>query len=1003
MRRKAILMAMLALAFCTRAVSADEPEQAILTGQVYDVSGAAYAYATLAIYQDGDIVGEVRPDADGVYSTSVDVGAMCDIRAVSDDGQLIGWAEAPFTVRVSGETVDLLMDYPAVQMGKDVYPGLDRALAAATDGAVLEILRMAELRQPFSITNRLAFVPAPEKSPSVEDAVVRVKNDATFVLGEGGDLTVRGFVFSDYTGNAIFELNGADAELTVENSIFRNIEGTNKWSGAIAVRKGRVTVSDTEFDNCRATGLHSYRNPITGAIVKKSVTASGGAVYLAGTDCELTLDGGAIVNCFAQKYGGGVYARDGSRVNVKGDLVVRDNSTSSANGAQDNLYFTSPEAVLTLVGPLDGQEQSIGVRYLNQQAKDGFGNGTGDCFAVVGADVSPVDASAAARAFFSDIRPKESVGASDETGRLLWVDRPGTDHQLAPDDPDVVIRVIKTMPDESVVTGYYGSVEHAFAWIDAPATVTLLKAASFVRGLLVSQRVTLTAADPSIALTRRDEGTLRVLPSGKLTVARIVLSGAGIGAPAGFIYVDGGLLTLQTDAVIEDVQCDAVSMRRAGGAVSVWNGGIVTLESGSVIRNCVNGYRNEASKAGYGGGLLADNATLNLFGGIVTGCRSRRGAGVFAGSSSTVNVSGNPTIRGNRGLDECADNLCVSDDSRLFLVGDGALTGDIGFNEGKAADTNVFGRVSSAFGGTSADMQASAHCFTHDVRGDIGLAVSDGRETLLVWSEATDEDGVYSDGDGNGYVVVEGAPYSIDVPPAEQGLVYDGTEKVGVRRGIGLVLSDHTATDAGDYVAKAKLKKGFSWKTAGQVDPAEIPWSIERATYRPSVIFTDVEFAYDGLPKTNLVVGVLPDWLTVTYEDNIRTDPGTSEAKATIFGEVANYHPVSEVLTAKLVVIGTGPGPEPEPPAQPLPIAFTAIRGDFNAAVWTVTFTQVVETCWYSLYETNSLADGFRLDGVRPVSVRQATSQDVPAMSFERPSDGTRRFWRVVGEPSDAH
>ena len=65
--------------------------------------------------------------------------------------------------------------------------------------------------------------------------------------------------------------------------------------------------------------------------------------------------------------------------------------------------------------------------------------------------------------------------------------------------------------------------------------------------------------------------------------------------------------------------------------------------------------------------------------------------------------------------------------------------------------------------------------------------------------------------------------------------------------------------------------------------------------------------------------------------------------------------------------------------------------------------TDAVEKCWYSLYETNSLTGGFAIDGLEPVMRRQAASGDVPSIVFERTTDGSQVFWKVVAEPEDAH
>ena len=105
-------------------------------------------------------------------------------------------------------------------------------------------------------------------------------------------------------------------------------------------------------------------------------------------------------------------------------------------------------------------------------------------------------------------------------------------------------------------------------------------------------------------------------------------------------------------------------------------------------------------------------------------------------------------------------------------------------------------------------------------------------------------------------------------------------------------------------------------------------------------------------------------------------------------------------MTATLTIVSADP-PQPGDPAQPTPIAFTAIAG--ADGTWTISLTAAVERCWYTLYETNSLTGGFDIGNAGFAERRQAGAGDVPTMVFTRPSDGPQLFWKVVAEPADAH
>ena len=369
-------------------------------------------------------------------------------------------------------------------------------------------------------------------------------------------------------------------------------------------------------------------------------------------------------------------------------------------------------------------------------------------------------------------------------------------------------------------------------------------------------------------------------------------------------------------------------------------------------------------------------------------------------------LSGNVTVTGNRDLHDQADNFCVSDDSRLYLTGDAALAGTIGFNEGKSADTNVFGRVAAGFTGTAEDAQASAHRFTHDRTGDVGFAVSDGVETLLVWSRALNAEGNYVAEDGTVYAQVAFVPCRVGKPSVVVGLVYDGTEKVGVKGGLGYVLADNVATNAGDYTATATLKGGFVWSD-DTVDPFEIPWSIAPADYvLTGVTFEDATFPYDGTVKTIVLTGTLPDGLNVTYANNERWEPGTNDVVATISGTVANHKPFSTDLTAKLIITGViPPADHPDYPAEPggrivdpTPIAFQAIER-LSATEWKLTVTNAVRSCWYSLRGATTLAPAsFEQIGEK----RQAAENGPIVFEVTVPETDAQWFWNAVGEPGES-
>lgn len=935
-------------------------------------------------------------DPFGVYSCSYEVASNCAPRLVSaagtdragkatKDGFLIWKDDAPVDPAAAVAYVN--GDEPVY------YRTLERLFGEHSNGTNVVITKSGvRLEKPRTLTGKQSISAAED----LDTAVIHADGAAGFLIGAGCELTVSGLTFGGYKGNGLFVVNGEGARLTVTNSVFTDIEGTNKWSGAIVIRKGSASVSDSLFDNCRATGK-----------TKKTTSMSyGGAIYLAGSNCSLELNGGTFTGCYAKTHGGGIYAAGGSVVRVRGALTVKGN-WSGENKTADNIHLQDPNATLTLSGKLEG-EDAVGVRY--GAPASGWGNGVSNRFAAVEEGVAHEDAVASAKAFFNDVDPQETRAAvdGDPARNLLWTVRPRGDRSVDPDDPDATIRVTK-----GGEVRYYVRPEYAFEdWIDADATVEVLKDAEFCGDLVVTNGVAVTMASTNASpasLFRTSSFQIRVLSGASLTVSNLVLNGDNRQILdktefAGLVKVDGGSFELRPGAVVSNVFASA---DRASGGVSVWNGGTFTMRSGSAIVECRNSYRNVGANSGYGGGLLVeDHSTANLLGGIISDCYARRGGGVFIGTESTVNIAGDMTVSNCLSLGTYrADNLCVADLSKLRLVG--PLAGKIGYNEGLSGDTNVFGKVDEAFSG---DVQASAHNFTHDVTGDVGMAVSDGSETLLVWGSALDADGKYQEKGKTYSLVNRGEPLYVIPLPEGRTFVYDGTEKIGLEDGIGyVVVSGNVATVTTNHQAFIRARAGFLIEP--NVTETNVLWMINPApfdlTNDTDVAFKSRTFIYDGSWKYLAISGTLPDWLKVDhYEKNGRWEPGTNEVVAVIKGANPNYvpNPFETNLCANLVIIDPegryhgeiDPPPAPEYTVKtnaPTPIAFSAIMRKSDTE-WELVVTDLVEQAEYALSHSPDLKTAFTTGAWFKASASGPWTTNVQ-FSAEDPKPAY--FWRAHG------
>ena len=99
----------------------------------------------------------------------------------------------------------------------------------------------------------------------------------------------------------------------------------------------------------------------------------------------------------------------------------------------------------------------------------------------------------------------------------------------------------------------------------------------------------------------------------------------------GVILVYGESKFIMDGGTISGCEADA------GGGLYATNGSTININSG-IISKCT-------AQADNGGGLYADNSTITISGGTISGCKGVWGGGLYAEKSSTVNIN-NGTISG---------------------------------------------------------------------------------------------------------------------------------------------------------------------------------------------------------------------------------------------------------------------------------------------------------------------------------------------------------------------
>lgn len=91
------------------------------------------------------------------------------------------------------------------------------------------------------------------------------------------------------------------------------------------------------------------------------------------------------------------------------------------------------------------------------------------------------------------------------------------------------------------------------------------------------------------------------------------------------------------------------------------------------------------------------------------------------------------------------------------------------------------------------------------------------------------------------------------------------------------------------------------------------------------------------------------------------------------------------------------PAPPEEDPALPVDIAFKSVSYDSASGSWTLSVTNAVKSCWYSLFGGTALnTNDFTL-------VERKRAEEDGEIVFTHETSSASYFWSVLAEPSDAH
>ena len=140
-------------------------------------------------------------------------------------------------------------------------------------------------------------------------------------------------------------------------------------------------------------------------------------------------------------------------------------------------------------------------------------------------------------------------------------------------------------------------------------------------------------------------------------------------------------------------------------------------------------------------------------------------------------------------------------------------------------------------------------------------------------------------------------------------VTYDGTEKTieatNLPEGIVVEYQQEVCVKVGSYEITATFKDTLG--NYSKLGSKLAVLTIEKGTYdMENVTFESIEIPYDGQEHTLLITGELPAGVTVlAYENNKRTELGSSVAKVSFLGDYENYHPIADMEATLTIIKGT--------------------------------------------------------------------------------------------------
>lgn len=529
--------------------------------------------------------------------------------------------------------------------------------------------------------------------------------DETYVTGHGHN--------TNDSGGALLIMSNGNVSIYDNVTVQVDDEHTTKngavyVSGSLNIYGGKILGGDvTGNDNGKGGAVYvasSGRMYMSSGSIEGGKSVNGGAIYAAGavTIENGTVKDGQAYSASAKSYGGNIYVASGGSFTLSGG-TVKDGTASSVTvdttvyyGYGGNIYVASGGAVTLSGGAVeDGQAGTYGT------TNDGQG---GNIYAKNGAALTIQEGAAVsggkANGNGGSIHVDDGVTFTmsggilsggqtlDQGGNLflnenatitggtITLGQAGNGGNLAlgnsSDGVSVVLRGVTVSGGTATSNGGNIRVQNANS---AAGTSLTIEAGTTVTGGQAGNGGNIHAnCDLTLSGGTVQNGTASTTGTGNASGGNIYSTGAvavsggtvkdgtassdGGNGYGGNLYISGtGTLALSGSASIEGGSCD-----HNGGSIYI-NGKSFTMSGGSVT----GGHAQNAA----GNFYISSNTTANISGGSITGGRADTtgaNANIFV-VSSTLNLSGNPTIDG--GVQVYSNSAAAS----LSLTGSPVVTG----------------------------------------------------------------------------------------------------------------------------------------------------------------------------------------------------------------------------------------------------------------------------------------------------------------------------------------